>query len=52
MRGAFLAFVAECPFEPGQTVTLAGHMVTRATAVDAVRTGLATAVAKETRRTD
>lgn len=47
-----LAFVAERPFEPGQTVTLTGHVVTGAIAVDAVRTGLATAVAKETRRTD
>lgn len=52
MRGAFLAFIAERPFKTRLTVTLAGHMVTGATAVDAMRTCLATAVAKETRRTD
>lgn len=52
MRGAFLAFIAERPFKTRLTVTLAGHMVTGATAVDAMRTRLATAVAKETRRTD
>lgn len=52
MRAVCLAFVAKCSFEPGQTVTLAGHVVTGAIAVDAVRAGLATAVAKETRRTD
>lgn len=52
MREAFLAFIAERPFKTRLTVTLAGHMVTGATAVDAMRTCLATAVAKETRRTD
>lgn len=52
MRQAFLAFIAERPFKTRLTVTLAGHMVTGAIAVDAMRTHLATAVAKETRRTD
>lgn len=45
-------FVAERSFKSRLTVTLAGHMVTGALAADAVWTGLATAVAEETRRTD